>query len=114
MLTILQVYGNSKTYGQVKVKIVWGYFHLKIDDNSIKIQKILQTNLIFLCVSSIKDQGTHLISNFGKLKEFCDEKTPQITYFSMPFISQEKVEKYFRNIHINKATGSDNIGSGLS
>ena len=116
MLTILQVYGNySKTYGQVNVKIVWGYFHLKKDDKSIENPKYTADQFnIFVCVSCIKDQGSHLTSNFGKLKEFCDEKTPEITYFSIPFISQEKVEKYFRNININKVTGSDNIGSGLS
>ena len=61
----------------------------------LKIQKILQTIQYFVCVRSIKDKGSHLTSNFGKLKEFCDEKTPEITYFSIPFISQEKVEKIF-------------------
>ena len=54
-----------------------------------------------------------MASNFDKLKEFCDKKIPANTHFSIPCISQEKVEKYLKNIDITKATGSDNIGARL-
>ena len=52
-------------------------------------------------------------SDFDKLQQFCNEKIPADTYFSVPEISCEKVEKYLRNIDLTKATGSDNIGPRL-
>ena len=53
-------------------------------------------------------------SNFDKLQKFCNEKIPADTYFSIPEISCEKVEKCLKNIDLTKATGLDNIGSRLT
>ena len=52
-------------------------------------------------------------SNFDKLQKFCNEKIPADTYFSIPDISCEKVEKYLKNIDLTKSTGLDNIGPRL-
>ena len=50
---------------------------------------------------------------FDKLQQFCNEKIPSDTHFSIPKISHENVEKFLRNINLTKATGSDNIGPRL-
>ena len=49
-------------------------------------------------------------SNFDKRRQFCNDKIPNDTFFTIPEISCEKMEKYLRNIDLTKATGSDNIG----
>ena len=87
---------------------------MKVDNNSIENPKDIadQFNKYFVSVSS-KIKEPPLASNFDKLKEFCDKKIPANTYFSIPCISQEKVEKYLKNIDITKATGFDNIGARL-
>ena len=46
---------------------------------------------------------------FDKLQQFCNEKLPSDTYFSMPKISHEKVEKFLGKINLTIATGSDNM-----
>ena len=87
---------------------------MKVDNNSIENPKDIadQFNKYFVSVSS-KIKEPPLASNFDELKEFCDKKIPAKTYFSIPCISQEKVEKYLKNIDITKVTGSDNIGDRL-
>ena len=103
-----------KEIGASKCKDSCGIFSLNADNNSIENPKDIadQFNKYFVSVSS-KIKEPPLASNFDKLKEFCDKKIPANTYFSIPCISQEKVEKYLKNIDITKATGSDNIGARL-
>ena len=82
---------------------------MKVDNNSIENPKDIadQFNKYFVSIAStIKEPP--LASDFDKLNEFRDKKIPANTYFSIPCISQEKVEKYIKNIDITKATGSDN------
>ena len=87
---------------------------LKIQDNIIEHPQAIvdEFNKFFVTVAS-KIKQPIVNSNFDKLKQFCDEKNPENNYFSIPHISQEKVEKYLKNIDISKATGSDNIGPRL-
>ena len=108
------VWKSFKEIGASKCKDSCGIFSLKVDNNSIENPKDIadQFNKYFVSVSS-KIKESPLASNFDKLKEFCDKKIPANTYFSIPCISQEKVEKYLKNIDITKATGSDNIGARL-
>ena len=103
-----------KEIGASKCKDSCGIFSLKVDNNSIENPKDIadQFNKYFVSVAS-KIKEPPLASNFDKLKEFCDKKIPANNYFSIPYISQEKVEKYLKNIDITKATGSDNIGARL-
>ena len=103
-----------KEIGASKCKDSCGIFSLNVDNNSIENPKDIadQFNKYFVSVSS-KIKEPPLASNFDKLKEFCDKKIPANTYFSIPCISQEKIEKYLKNIDITKATGSDNIGARL-
>ena len=80
-----------------KCKESCGIFSLNVDNNSIENPKDIadQFNKYFVSVSS-KIKEPPLASNFDKLKEFCDKKIPANTYFSIPCISQEKVEKYLK------------------
>ena len=50
---------------------------------------------------------------YDKLQQFCNEKLPSDTQFSLPKVSHEKVEEFLRNINVTKATGSDNFGPRL-
>ena len=52
-------------------------------------------------------------SNFEKLKTFCNNKIPDGTVFTIPEVSKESVEKFFKHIDVSKATGCDNIGPRL-
>ena len=87
---------------------------MKVDNNSIKNPKDIADRVYKYRVSvSSKIKEPPYTSNFDKLKEFCYKIIPANIYFSIPCISQEKVEKYLKNIDITKVTGSDNIGARL-
>ena len=87
---------------------------LKIHDNVFENPKDIanEFNNFFVTVASRIKEPIET-SDFDKLQQFCNEKNPTDTYFSVPEISCEKVEKYLRNIDLTKATGSDNIGPRL-
>ena len=52
-------------------------------------------------------------SNFEKLNTFCKNRVPDGTFFTIPQISIETVEKFLKHIDVSKATGCDNIGPRL-
>ena len=52
-------------------------------------------------------------SNFEKLNTFCKNRVPDGTFFTIPQISVETVEKFLKHIDVSKATGCDNIGPRL-
>ena len=100
--------GASKQRGNSNV------FSLKINDHLIDDSKGIaeEFNNFFVKVAS-RIKEPILPCKFDKLQQLCNEKIPPDTYFSIPKISHEKVEKYLRTVDITKATGSDNIGPRL-
>ena len=76
---------------------------MKVDNNSIENPKDIadQFNKYFVSVAS-KIKEPPLASNFDKLKEFNDKKIPANTYFSIPCISQEKVENILKTLILPK------------
>ena len=48
--------------------------------------------------------------NVNKLREFVNDKVPDDTYFSIPFITTEQVMSYIRILDPSKATGLDGLG----
>ena len=100
--------GASKRKGSADI------FSLKTSDNVTENPKDIanEFNKFFVTVASKIKQPIET-SNFDKLQKFCNEKIPADTYFSIPDISCEKVEKYLKNIDLTKSTGLDNIGPRL-
>ena len=100
--------GASKRKGSADI------FSLKTSDNVTENPKDIanEFNKFFVTVAS-KIKEPIETSNFDKLQKFCNEKIPADTYFSIPDISCEKVEKYLKNIDLTKSTGLDNIGPRL-
>ena len=96
--------GASKRKGSADI------FSLKTSDNVTENPKDIanEFNKFFVTVAS-KIKEPIETSNFDKLQKFCNEKIPADTYFSIPDISCEKVEKYLKNIDLTKSTGLDNI-----
>lgn len=89
-------------------------FSLRINDKIIENSQEIadEFNRFFVTVAS-KIKEPIVTSNFDKLKLFCERNAPDNTYFSIPLISYEYVEKYLKHIDITKSTGSDNIGPRL-
>lgn len=52
-------------------------------------------------------------SNHEKLSQFCRSKIPNDVTFELPLLSNDKVLKYLKGLHVNKSTGSDEIGPRL-
>ena len=48
--------------------------------------------------------------NVNKLREFVNDKVPEDTHFSIPFITTEQVMSYIRILDPSKATGLDGLG----
>ena len=48
--------------------------------------------------------------NVNKLREFVNDKVPDDTHFSIPFITTEQVMSYIRILDPSKATGLDGLG----
>ena len=66
-------------------------------------------NHFFVSVASNLKEP-ELNPNFELLEHFCDERVPSDTFFTIPNITKEKVEKYLKNLDLSKATGCDDIG----
>ncbi|MES9905404.1 MAG: reverse transcriptase family protein [Sedimenticola sp.] len=61
--------------------------------------------------AKIKEPIHH--SHHENLSRFCDDKIPADSYFDIPLINNEYVEKTLKDIDTTKATGLDNIGPRL-
>ena len=110
----VSVWKLFKEIGASKQKDSADIFSLKINDNVFENSKDIanEFNNFFVTVAS-KIKEPIETSDFDKLQQFCNEKIPTDTYFSVPEISCEKVEKYLRTIDLTKATGSDSTGPRL-
>ena len=69
-------------------------------------------NNFFVNVASrIKEPVTN--SNHDKLKDFCRDRLPENTKFSIPNIEKQTIIAYLSHLDVSKATGTDNIGPRL-
>ena len=89
--------GASKRKGSADI------FSLKTSDNVTENPKDIanEFNKFFVTVAS-KIKEPIETSNFDKLQKFCNKKIPADTYFSIPDISCEKVEKYLKKYRPHK------------
>ena len=103
-----------KELGATKQNSKQNIISVKIDGKEIEDSDAIanEFNKYFVTVAStLKDN--EISEDYEPLKNFCESKIPADESFKIPDLTQDKVEKYLKNLDVSKATGSDNISARL-